>query len=251
MFLGSKMTAAEFAALYAGFQSPITVLDCGSKCAPYNPNGVPFCCDTNHAVPTAYPAEWEYLQKNTALWHPWESEDPQEAQDLRLQAPDGHVLIACQGHQHCQRGFRSLTCRAFPFFPYIDSRGEFIGLSYYWDYEDRCWVISNLHKVEPDYRNEFIAVYDEIFARDAQEKENFARFSADMRDDFARLKRSIPLLHRGGGAYKISSSSERLRRVEPGSLPKFGPYAVAARLPFPDEIEGGSRTPFTTAGPSS
>jgi hypothetical protein len=123
--------------LYKGFYSPITTFDCGSKCAPYNEKGIPFCCDTRHAVPTAYEVEWDYLQSNTDLWHLWEVADDKEFARIRARTPAGQVLIECKGHLHCQRHFRSLTCRSFPFFPYFDKMGSFLGLSYYWEYEYR------------------------------------------------------------------------------------------------------------------
>jgi hypothetical protein len=104
-----------FPAIYASFRSPIAEFDCGKKCAPYNENGVPFCCDTGHAVPTAYNEEWEYLRVNTVLWHLWEAEDNQETERLLSETPDGQVLIACLGHEHCQRGFRAFPAGHFPF----------------------------------------------------------------------------------------------------------------------------------------
>lgn len=231
---GSKLL--EFPALYAGFDAPITAFNCGDKCAPYNENGVPFCCDHRHAVPTAYQAEWEYLQANTDLWHEWESNDPVETAALRKQTPDGQVLIGCRGAAACQRGFRSVTCRAFPFFPYFNTNGEFIGLSYYAEYEDRCWVISNLQLVSPTYRAEFIRAYDALFEQMPEERDNFSYHSKLTRRLFARQGRSVPLLHRNGGSYKISPRTGRMRRVSTDSLPKFGPYKIAAELPFPDEL---------------
>ncbi len=224
-----------FPALYAHFRSPIAEFDCGKKCAPYNENGVPFCCDTNHAVPTAYKEEWDYLQVNTDQWHPLEAEDSHETERLRNQTPDGQVLIACLGHEHCQRGFRALSCRAFPFFPYITAGGEFAGLTYYWEFEDRCWVINNLHVVQPEYRGEFISAYDLIFERAPEERENYLYQSHVMRQFFAKKRRAIPLLHRNGENYKISPSSEVMRRTSLDKLPKFGVYKIAVGLPFPGE----------------
>lgn len=231
-----QSTPIDFVRLYADFEAPITALNCGDRCAPHNERGVPFCCDTQHAVPSAYDAEWEYLQANTDLWHEWRSADPRETEALQRQAPDGQVLIACQGHLRCQRGFRSITCRAFPFFPYITLAGEFIGLSYYWQYEERCWVISNLHEVTPEYQAAFVAAYDLLFERVPGERENFRHHSIVMRRIFGRRRRAIPLLHRNGGAYKITPRSGRMRRVAVESLPKFGPYRIAADMPFPDEL---------------
>ena len=233
----SEQNQVNFARLYAGFQAPIAALDCGKKCAPYNEYGVPFCCDTTHAVPSAYLAEWDYLQQNTNLWHLWQPADEGEYQLVRAETPENMQLIECLGHTHCQRGFRSLTCRAFPFYPYINSNGEFIGLSYYWDYEDRCWVISNLQVVTPEYVQQFVLTFDRLFAEMPGERESYARHSLVMRRKFARKGRTLPLLHRDGGLYKVSPHHERMRRVHADSLPKFGPYRVAALLPFPDELD--------------
>jgi hypothetical protein len=108
-------------------------------------------------------------------------------------------------------------------------------LSYYWEYEDRCWVISNLSIVSLEYRAEFIAAYDELFERMPAELDNFRFHSTMMRRIFGRRRRAIPLLHRNGGCYKITPRNGRLRRISPESLPKFGPYLAAAQMPFPDE----------------
>ena len=225
----------DYKTLYSRFDPPITHQDCGRKCAPYNEYGVPFCCDTNHAIPTAYQAEWCYLQTNTGLWHLWDSCDRGETARLQADTPEGQVLIECQGHDHCQRGYRSITCRAFPFFPYITKLGAFIGLAYYWQYEDRCWVISNLDQVTPAYRAAFITAYDDIFVRYPLEIENFRYHSIVMRRVFGRRKRTISLLHRNGKNYKVSPGNGRLRRAEANFLPKFGPYAIASLMPFPEE----------------
>ena len=227
----------NFKEIYTGFHAPIAEFDCGDRCAPYNEWGVPFCCDITHAVPTAYQQEWEYLQANTDLWHLWQGADRYETESLQAEKPKGQVLIACQGYEHCQRGYRSITCRAFPFFPYVTRQGEFIGLSYYWEYEDRCWVISNLQVVTQTYLQEFVSTFDTIFRQKPDELENFRYHSSMMRRIFSRKRRAIPLLHRYGCAYKVTPRNGRKRRVDLTSLPKFGPYKVAAELPFPDEID--------------
>ncbi|MBC8509465.1 MAG: hypothetical protein ISR58_20675 [Anaerolineales bacterium] len=222
-------------AYYNNFAAPIAAFDCGSKCSPYNERGVPFCCDTRHSVPTAYQAEWQYLQENTDLWHIWESGDLIETSRLRAETPADMILIECQGHQKCQRDFRSMTCRAFPFFPYISSEDEFLGLSYYWEYEERCWVINNLDVVTSEYREEFVRTYDELFATESNERNNFAYHAEIMRKKFDEFERQIPLIHRDGNTYLIDPNNERMQIVSPQGLPKFGPYEIAAMLPFPDE----------------
>lgn len=207
------------------------------KCAPYNSRGVPFCCDLGHAIPTAYDPEWDYLNQNTDLWHLWEPDDPQLKLELHAELPAGMQMIACQGHQYCQRNFRSITCRAFPFFPYLDRQGNFLGLAPYWEYADRCWVMSNLDQVTEVYRGEFVAAFELLFQVLPEERENYRQHSIRMRRYFGRGKRAIPLLHRNGGIYKVTPRNGRMRRVDPLKLPKYGPYRIAARLSFPDEIE--------------
>jgi hypothetical protein len=226
----------DFAGLYAQFDAPIAAFDCGERCAPHNERGVPFCCDTRHAVPTAYDAEWVYLQENTDLWHPWQGRSEAERKRLENETPDGMVLLECKGHLLCQRGFRAITCRAFPFFPYITRDDWFIGMTYYWQYEYACWVISNPAVVTPEYQAQFIAAFDELFERLPEERESYRQYSSTMRRVFGRWHRSIPLLHRNGKVYKVTPRNGRMRRVNVHRLPKFGPYRIAEEVPFVDEI---------------
>jgi len=225
----------DFVALYARLAMPVTDEDCGLRCGPYNEGGVPFCCDPRHAIPTAYQEEWAYLQAHTDLWRLWEDDDPEEIRRLWEEIPRYQVPIVCRGVVHCQREFRSLVCRAFPFFPYISRQNELLGLTYYWQYEDRCWVISHLGRVRPDFRQAMLDVYRTLFAWYPQERETFRHQSTMMRRVFGRRHREIPLLHRDGFMYLLHPRTEALRPVDPSSLPKHGVYALAAMLPFEDE----------------
>jgi hypothetical protein len=229
------LKSSDFAEFYAKFDLPVTAFDCGAKCAPYNEYGVPFCCDTNHTVPSAYLSEWQFLETNTDLWRPWKDEDADQTKRLRNQLPKEQILIECLGHKLCQRSFRSVTCRAFPFFPYISKGNKFLGLSYYWEYEDRCWVISHLDTVMYTYRNAFVNAYENLFEYFPEEFGDFRYHSIIMRRKFGRQKRKIPLLHRDGTFCQITPKDGQLERVDWVDLPKFGPYEVADRLPFPDE----------------
>jgi len=229
------MESLNFAHFYQHFNAPITAFDCGKKCAPYNENNVPFCCDTRHAVPTAYYAEWDYLKNNTDLWHVWQLDDDNETDRLRAEAPEGQVLIECQGHLLCQRNFRSIICRAFPFFPYLTREGDFIGLSYYWEYEDRCWVVNNLDAVTTEYVADFIAAFEKLFTHMPAERETFQYHSTIMRRLFGHRKRPLPLLHREGYPAEVITRTGEVRPVDPKKWPKYGPYDIAAELLFPDE----------------
>ncbi len=235
----------KYRRIYQQFNSPITSLDCGKRCAPHNVGGIPFCCDIQHAVPTAYENEWKYLQKNTKLWHPWKAdslgESPKEAKEefesLRLETPNNMILIECLGPEACERDYRSITCRQFPFFPYIDSEGEFLGLSYYWEYEESCWVISNLERVTEVYHQEFIDTFNNLFSELPEERIAYQIHSGIMRDEFEKMNRKISLLHLDGNLYQINPRNEKLKTIKSNELEKFGPYGIMADMPFPDELE--------------
>jgi hypothetical protein len=214
--------------LYASFDAPMTAFDCGQKCAAHNPRGIPFCCDICQAVPAAYHPEWDYLKDRTGIWHIWRGDEciqePLNPLALQDETPEHMLLLACQGPAHCQRAFRLISCRQFPFFPYITARDRFIGLAYHWDFEPTCWVISNLWAVTEAYRREFIHVYETLFNLWEEDFDSYAITSEDMRAHFAAEKRCIPILHRNGGDYLLNPNTERLRRVETRQFKPFGPY---------------------------
>lgn len=216
--------------LYQRFNAPVTGLDCGTMCSPHNPSGKPFCCDICHAVPVAYPQEWEYLRTRTDLWHEWRGDEcasePLDPAVMKAETPEPMLLLACKGPRHCQREYRAISCRQFPFFPYVTADYRSIGLAYEWTFEPVCWVISNLGLVSERYRQEFVRVYDELFALWPDEFESYALRSEEMRAVFAERKRRIPILHRNGGYYLLSPRSERMRRVTVEQFPRFGPYRL-------------------------
>ena len=220
---------------YSCFDSPITDQDCGEKCAPYNEKAVPFCCDTRHAVPTAYLPEWEYLRISTNLWRVYQPDNIADAEGLKAQTPPNQVLIECQGHRFCQRNYRSITCRAFPFFPYIDPHRRFIGLTYYWQFEDRCWVINHLENVTLIFLREFIQTYEKILQAWHEEIEQFLYQSKIMRQVFGRRKQQIPIFVLSGELKAVSTRTGLISDLNPRDIPKSSVYKIANNLRFPDE----------------
>lgn len=234
----ADLTAADWRNLYDGFAAPISEWDCGQKCAPYNPTGQPFCCDICHAIPAAYDSEWDYLQKTTDLWHPYHPEEcasPPDAEAGRavpeLNLPSGMVPLACLGATRCQRPNRLLSCRAFPFFPYITRDYRFLGLTIEWEFAPVCWVISNLGVVSLVYRQQFLRTFDFLLATFDDVFESYAAHSERLRAHFAGQKRRFPLLHRNGGTYLVSPRSERLQPVAPENLPRYGFYRHPGGIP--------------------
>ncbi len=182
----NDLPGAEIRALYNRFNAPVTELDCGRMCAPHNPSTKPFCCDICHAVPAAYRSEWAYLEPNTDLWHAWRGDECEAAsrsenRELRRSLPRSMLLLACLGPDRCQRDFRALSCRQFPFFPYVTSDYRFLGLAYEWEFVQQCWVINNLQQVTARYREEFVALHDRLFALFQPQFDAYAFHSERMR----------------------------------------------------------------------
>ena len=232
----ADLTPKDIRALYNAFDSPIAKLDCGQKCAPHNPNGVPFCCDICHAVPAAYDSEWIYLDATTDLWNTYRGDEcgasdsaPAGRAATDLDLPAGMISLACLGPDRCQRPNRILSCRAFPFFPYISSDYRFLGLACEWEFESVCWVISNLSQVTDEYRAEFIRTFDYLLATFDDIFESYSIHSRKLRARYGSRKKRFPLLHRNGRAYLVSPISERMQRVEATRLPRFGFYKVSAK----------------------
>ena len=117
-----------------------------------------------------------------------------------------------------------MSCRQFPFFPYITADDRFIGMTYYWDFEPYCWVVSNLGTVTDRFRREFFTTYDALLNEWEEEYDSYYYLSEDMRTTFAQKRRRIPILHRNGGYYLLSPKSDRLSRVEPHQFRQFGFY---------------------------
>jgi len=215
-------TPEDFARIYARFEAPIARFDCGKKCAPLN-GGEPVCCSTENAVPIVSRPEWRLLESRTDLWHrfkPFDAETRKIVDDLHSSC----AAIECKGARHCERENRSLACRAFPFFPYITAAGEFVGLTTFWYFEDRCWVISNLKIVDRRFLQECCAAFDDLFACDRDEFEAVSEESASMRRVFSRWTRPIPILTREGRCLKALPHGARIVKARPTEFGPHGPY---------------------------
>lgn len=208
--------------LYKNFSASLSKFDCGRFCAPLN-GGEPVCCSVENAVPVMEKAEFKFLRSRSDLWrrfYPKKADDRAIVDDL----PDSCMAAACKGARFCERDNRSIACRSFPFYPYMDKDDRVLGLATYWIFEDRCWVISNMAIVERDFVKEFIAAYEYLMAQDKGEFETFRWQSAQHRRVFSRWNRSIYLIGREGGYLKIRPKGKGMEEVKASDLPRFQPY---------------------------
>lgn len=216
-----EMKPEHFGAIFKKFTANVSRFDCGKYCAPLN-GGSALCCDTENAVPVAHKAEFTWLKSRSDLWRRYvPPKGDKSGKQIVAELPDNCTAIACKGVRHCERENRSLSCRAFPFFPYVTKEREFVGLAYYWNFEDQCWLISNLKVIEKPFIDEFVVAMERVFELDPEEFDMFRDHSAYMRRVFTRQKRAIPILGRDGKCYKIKPGSDG--KIVPAKLSEFGP----------------------------
>jgi len=218
----SRFTAEEYESIYAGFEAAISRYDCGQYCAPHN-GGEPVCCSTKNAIPIATIEEWKFLKSRTDLWRLYQPRTADERK-IKEELPSNCRTLECKGAAFCERGNRTLSCRSFPFFPYITKGYEFMGLAYYWHFEDRCWVINNLQIVEREFINEFVSTFELLFRRVPGELEVFRDHSASMRRVFSRQGRTIPLIGRDYHYYEVLPGTGEIRPAKVEEFQKYGPY---------------------------
>ncbi len=218
----SKLSPDDFARLYERFNAPVCKFDCGKKCAPLN-GGAPVCCTTQDAVPVVHKAEFRLLQSRTDLWarfKPYDATTRKIVNELTASS----CAIECKGAAFCERHNRTIACRAFPFFPYVTREREVLGLSIYWIFEDRCWMMSNMRLVEQRFIGECLDTWDAIFAKDREEWQTYVEYSATMRRIFSRWCRFIPVLDRNAKLLLVDPATAEVRRGRADEYPKYGPF---------------------------
>ena len=203
-----KPILQDIQSVYKGFSHPACSQDCGEHCRTQNPNDKPFCCDPTFAIPALYNTEYKQLEQLTDLW--FSAENTVKIDSL----PDGMSLHRCQGPQLCQRGYRSISCRSFPFFPYITSDYEFLGLAVEWEFQEVCWLANHLLLVEQTFRDEFINTYDKLFVQYQDVFDNYHEHSIRCRNAHLSLGKKVKVLHRNGKNYWVDANTEVKKAVK-------------------------------------
>ena len=222
------VSSQQYARLYELLGRPIFQRhDCGQHCAPLN-GGEPICCTTRHAIPVVSREEWNLLRGRTKMWRHFRPHDA-PSRKIKQDLPKSCLAIECRGAALCERNNRSLACRSFPFFPYFTRERQWRGFSYYWTYEDRCWVISRLGEIDVTFVSELFAAYEYLFACDESEQQPFIDHSASMRRVFSRWRRPIPLLEKDATWSKVlPASGGRIVAARKTQLRRHGPYRSEA-----------------------
>lgn len=241
-----RIEPSHFGAVYDRFQAPISKFDCGRKCAPLN-GGEPVCCTTGHAIPVVHKAEFALLQSRTELWSRFKPHDA-VSRKVVSELPHSTCAVECKGVQFCERDNRTIACRAFPFFPYLNRKGEFLGLTVYWTFEDRCWMIHRMNLTELPFIREMVAAFERIFAFDPEEYINMKDYSATARRVYSRAKRPMPMLGRDGGLFKVMPYTHEVRPAKPSDFKPQGAYKSEAAYKRAVKEAGGTLGPEPKGG---
>lgn len=186
----------SFEDIYREFDAPPAPFDCGAECAPKN-GGIPFCCDPAEAVPVVYRTEWAFLKSRTDMWRPFR---PRLTAERRMveETHDDHRFVVCNGPSTCDRPHRSISCRMFPFYPYLDNRGRLLGLVTNDVLEGKCVLVGREEIVTPEFRREFLAFWQKIFALHRAEHRFYIQHSQAIRRARSRKRKSIVVITEEG-----------------------------------------------------
>lgn len=242
----TRITPEHFGDVYKQFNASISKYDCGRKCAPLN-GGQPVCCTTGNAIPVVHKAEFALLKSRTDLWSGFKAKDATSRKIVK-ELPASTCAIECKGAAFCERDNRTIACRAFPFFPYITAKGEFIGLSVYWIFEDRCWMIARMELAELAFIKEMVASFEKIFAFDPEEWESMKSHGASTRRVYSRWNRPIPVLGRDGGIFKVMPRTHELRPATMADFKPRGAYKSEAAYKKAVKEAGGTLGPEPKGG---
>jgi hypothetical protein len=204
------LTEPQVATLLRTLTAPVTKFDCGTLCAPGN-GGVPVCCHAPSILPVLYKAELALLQKRSELWR---QHVPTGADAPLLQAARKcDVFAVCKGHTQCERDNRALACRTFPFEPYLDHDGHFVGIVFAYDMAHLCPLITSAHEIEADFVTQCCAMWRQLFASDDDERRFYAGLSCTLRRQFGRRGEACPVwTERGVLACPTSRRAKHRRR---------------------------------------
>jgi len=179
----------DWKSLYNRFDANVTSFNCGKLCAPFN-NGIPVCCDNNNHIPVLFTRE---LNWNRTESKQWRKLVPQDQEDKKMVGEiENYVKFCnCNGVARCERNYRSITCRLFPFEPYIQKK-MFLGMTYVYRSERDCPLIENkTAPISQRFINQALNIWKELFSGYPGEWELYTEESASLRRRFKRKNRPI------------------------------------------------------------
>jgi hypothetical protein len=193
------LTDGDIAYIYRNFDSTPVRFDCGKLCASKN-DGVPFCCDSGWLIPVMFREEFSYLRGRTNLWRRFQPKTKHE-KDIVAETDECTVFGDCLGHERCDRRFRSVSCRMFPFEPYLDLEGNLLGLVYNYRLGKNCPLVDKPKLVSKKFISDQIKMWKYIFNKLPSERDVYRDQSIQVRRYLSGKKKPI-IIFTPKGYYK-------------------------------------------------
>jgi len=210
--MNQDQTAANWGILYNAFTAEVCDFNCGTLCAPDN-GGEPACCRNDGCAPILYKDELRYLKSNTDMWRRRRARNEEERKEF-AEIEDYICYGGCKGVTHCDRRYRSLTCRFFPFEPYIEKSGQFPGLTWVYRCDYLCPLIGNREvRINQEYIDQSVRVWWSMFALYPEEYSCYYEESEKTRRTLKRRGKRVRIFR--------SSEAETIRRRQEELLEKL------------------------------
>jgi hypothetical protein len=194
------LSEEEIEYYYTLLKEEITDYNCGTLCAPYY-KGIPYCCVADQAVPLIYKSEFNFLKSRTDLWYKWKPGN-EEDKELLSSARSDQVFCECRGVAHCDRRYRSITCRTFPLEPYFDRKNVFVGLTFLEDFllkdpesgKVKCPLTSRKKDIRQEFIDEHFIFWEKLLLRLPDEAETYQMSSASIRKYHKKINKKVSVL---------------------------------------------------------
>jgi hypothetical protein len=171
-----KLREKQLKRFYRLLSVRMTDFDCGRKCAPKN-DGVPYCCDREQVTPVLFRDEYRWHREQGTFWKKMPIKTKRDKK-LVEETCTYNVFSVCPGVESCRRTLRSLSCRMFPFEPFLDKTGTVTGLVYQDGENERCPLVGKHRRhYNQAYIRNAIRVWQELVDTFPEEKEMYLRES--------------------------------------------------------------------------
>jgi hypothetical protein len=117
----------------------------------------------------------------------------------------------------------------------LSSEDEFVGMAYYQDFREQCWVISNLDIVSLAYKKQFQSAFQRLLNLYPRTRIDFFEFSSHNRRKAGLSGQKLVLLDFFDQVLLVDPENEEIIECQYNDLEAFGPFEIIRELPFPDD----------------
>lgn len=154
--------------IYKNFIEPPLSIDCGKLCR--EQTGFPLCC--SKIIPVLYISEFLHLSSETEIWIKAENENLVDKKFHSMIRQGIEMVIPCNYPGFvCQREIRPISCRTFPFLPFINNIGKVTGLYLRSDFH--CPLYLHLELINKEFIRQSAWYWEFLFSKSIREFENY------------------------------------------------------------------------------